>query len=103
MQNMLGHSPRIQRRHLLPAEVPAAVQPASTPLPPIINLRPQRLFDEIVGEYFFATLENAAMQSFFSENSDPLSRDGSRASEHPEQVRRFHKTDATPPPGFRNH
>ncbi len=61
--------PRIQRRHLLPLEVPAAVQPASTPLPPIINLRPQRLFDEIVGEYFFATLENAAMQSFFSENS----------------------------------
>ena len=38
-------------------------------LPPIINLRPQRLFDDIVGEYFFATLENAAMQSFFSENS----------------------------------
>jgi len=45
------------------------VQKTSTNLPPIINLRPQRLFDDIVGEYFFATLENAAMQSFFSENS----------------------------------
>ena len=35
----------------------------------IVNLPPQRLFDDIVGEYFFATLENAAMQSFYSENS----------------------------------
>ena len=60
--------PRIERRRLLPLEVPI-VQNASTQLPPIINLQPQRLFDEIVGEYFFATLENAAMQSFFSENS----------------------------------
>src|SRR5208282_4960057 len=60
--------PRIERRRLLPLEVPV-VQNASTQLPPIINLQSQRLFDEIVGEYFFATLENAAMQSFFSENS----------------------------------
>ena len=60
--------PRIERHRLLPLEVPV-VQKSSTQLPPIINLRPQRLFDDIVGEYFFATLENAAMQSFFSENS----------------------------------
>ncbi|MGC2151977.1 MAG: FoF1 ATP synthase subunit gamma [Terriglobales bacterium] len=60
--------PRIERRRLLPLEM-AAVQKSSTRLPPIINLRPRRLFDDIVGEYFFATLENAAMQSFFSENS----------------------------------
>ena len=60
--------PRIERRRLLPLEVPA-VQEFSTRLPPIINLPPRRLFDEIVNEYFFATLENAAMQSFFSENS----------------------------------
>jgi len=60
--------PRIERRRLLPFEAPAA-QESSMRLPPIINLRPRRLFDDIVSEYFFATLENAAMQSFFSENS----------------------------------
>jgi F-type H+-transporting ATPase subunit gamma len=60
--------PRVERQRLLPLEVPI-MQKASTQMPPIINLQPQRLFDDIVGEYFFATLENAAMQSFFSENS----------------------------------
>jgi len=59
--------PRIERQRLLPLEV--TVVEASTRLPPIINLGPQSLFNDIVGEYFFATLENAAMQSFFSENS----------------------------------
>ena len=60
--------PSIERRRLLPLEVPV-VQKSATQLPPIINLRPRRLFDDVVSEYFFATLENAAMQSFFSENS----------------------------------
>ncbi|MGA7869602.1 MAG: FoF1 ATP synthase subunit gamma [Candidatus Binatus sp.] len=60
--------PSIERHRLLPLEMPV-VQKAFTRLPPLINLRPQSLFDDIVGEYFFATLENAAMQSFFSENS----------------------------------
>jgi len=63
-----GQLPHIERHRLLPLEVPV-VQKAATRLPPIINLQPQRLFDDIVGEYFFAMLENAAMQSFFSENS----------------------------------
>ncbi len=60
--------PRIERHRLLPLEVPVLLA-ASAQLPPIINLRPQRLFDDIVAEYFFATLENAAMQSFYSENA----------------------------------
>lgn len=60
--------PSIERHRILPLEVPV-VQKSLTQMPPIINLRPQRLFDDIVDEYFFATLENAAMQSFFSENS----------------------------------
>jgi F-type H+-transporting ATPase subunit gamma len=60
--------PRIERQRLLPLEMPIAPK-ASKHMPPIINLQPQRLFDDIVGEYFFAALENAAMQSFFSENS----------------------------------
>jgi len=63
-----GQLPHIERHRLLPLEVPVVQKPA-TGLPPIINLQPQRLFDDIVGEYFFAMLENAAMQSFFSENS----------------------------------
>ncbi len=60
--------PRVERQRLLPLEVPAA-QKSSVLLPPLINLPAQRLFDDIVSEYFFAALENAAMQSFFSENS----------------------------------
>ncbi len=67
-QHAGGQVARIEQRRLLPLEMPV-VQETSTKLPPIINLPPQRLFDDMVGEYFFATLENAAMQSFFSENS----------------------------------
>jgi len=67
-QHAGGQLPSIQRHRLLPIEVPV-VEQTSTRLPSIINLAPQRLFDDIVSEYFFATLENAAMQSFFSENS----------------------------------
>jgi F-type H+-transporting ATPase subunit gamma len=59
---------RIARHQLLPLEMPA-VEKRSWAMPPLINLNPQRLFDDIVGEYFFGMLENAAMQSFFSENS----------------------------------
>jgi F-type H+-transporting ATPase subunit gamma len=59
---------RIERHRLLPLEMPV-VEKRSLAMPPLINLRPRRLFDDIVGEYFFAALENAAMQSFFSENS----------------------------------
>ncbi len=67
-QHAGGQPAHIEQHRLLPLELPV-VQKTSTNLPPIINLRPRRLFDDIVGEYFFATLENAAMQSFFSENS----------------------------------
>ncbi len=65
--------PRVEQHRLLPLEVPIT-QKVSTELPPLINLRPQVLFDEIVGEYLFAELENAAMQSFFSENSTRFRR-----------------------------
>jgi len=59
---------RIEHHRLLPLEAPIMEQ-RSIQLPPLVNLPPRRLFDDIVGEYFFAALENAAMQSFFSENS----------------------------------
>ncbi len=57
---------RIERQRLLPLEVPTARRPL-TQLP-LLNLTPRRLFDDIVAEYFFAVLENAAMQSFYSES-----------------------------------
>ena len=60
--------PRIERHRLLPLEMPV-VERRPLPTPPLINLGPRRLFDDIAAEYFFAALENAAMQSFFSENS----------------------------------
>jgi F-type H+-transporting ATPase subunit gamma len=59
---------RIERHKLLPLEL-SAMKRESDKLPPLINLNPRRLFDEIVAEYFFAALENAAMQSFYSENA----------------------------------
>ncbi len=62
-----GDPMRIERRRILPLEAPAAGR-QSAQLPPLINLSPRRLFDEIAAEYFFAFLENAAMQSFFSES-----------------------------------
>jgi len=68
VQHAGGQLPRVEQHRLLPLEA-QITQKASAELPPLINLQPQRLFDEIVGEYFFAELENAAMQSFFSENS----------------------------------
>lgn len=60
--------PRLEQHRLLPLEMPV-VQKYPSAIPPVINLSPRHLFDDIVGEYFFAALENAAMQSFFSENS----------------------------------
>jgi F-type H+-transporting ATPase subunit gamma len=58
----------VQRSKVLPLEMPkCAARPML--LPPLINVDPRRLFDDIVGEYFFASLENAAMQSFFTENA----------------------------------
>ncbi len=63
-----GEITSIERRRLLPLEVPT-LERRSMQIPPLLNLGPRRLFDGIVAEYFFATLENAAMQSFFSENS----------------------------------
>jgi F-type H+-transporting ATPase subunit gamma len=63
-----GQISGIERHRLLPLEMPV-VEKRPAAFPPLINLSPRSLFDNIAGEYFFATLENAAMQSFFSENS----------------------------------
>jgi len=67
-QHADGEAISIERHRVLPLEAPA-IAAQSAQLAPLINLGPRRLFDDIVAEYFFAALENAAMQSFFSENS----------------------------------
>lgn len=63
-----GQFSHIERHRLLPLEMLVAQQHRADS-PPLINVPARRLFDDIAGEYFFATLENAAMQSFFSENA----------------------------------
>jgi F-type H+-transporting ATPase subunit gamma len=63
-----GEPSRIERHRLLPLEIADADQ-QTLQMPPLINLPPHRLFEDVVAEYFFAALENAAMESFFSENS----------------------------------
>ncbi|HVN88212.1 MAG TPA: FoF1 ATP synthase subunit gamma [Candidatus Binataceae bacterium] len=68
VQHGAAEAVRLVRSRLLPLELPIMNRQARR-VPPLINLSPRHLFDDIVIEYFFATLENAAMQSFFSENS----------------------------------
>jgi F-type H+-transporting ATPase subunit gamma len=62
-----SESGRIEHHSLLPLKMPAAEERASR-IPPLVNLSPRLLLDDIIAEYFFAALENATMQSFFSEN-----------------------------------
>ncbi|MBV8056812.1 MAG: F0F1 ATP synthase subunit gamma [Deltaproteobacteria bacterium] len=62
-----GQVLKVQRQKLLPLDLPSE-KPRSSQFPPIINVRPRQLLDGMISEYLFAVLENAAMQSFFSEN-----------------------------------
>ncbi len=63
----VGQALKVQRQQLLPLDLPRE-KPRSPQSPPIINVRPRQLLDGMISEYLFAALENAAMQSFFSEN-----------------------------------
>lgn len=56
------------RLKLLPLDAPA-VKENQTGLPPIVNMQPRQLLDELAEEYMFAILESAAMESFASENA----------------------------------
>jgi len=58
---------KVQRQKLLPLDL-RSERPRSSQCPPIINVRPRQLLDRMISEYLFAAVENAAMQSFFSEN-----------------------------------
>jgi F-type H+-transporting ATPase subunit gamma len=63
-----GQVLKVQRQKLLPPDLPSG-KSRSSQFPPIINVRPRQLLDGMISEYLFAALENAAMQSFLSENS----------------------------------
>jgi F-type H+-transporting ATPase subunit gamma len=58
----------LDRVRLLPPDVRALEKHRAT-VPPIVNMKPRRLFDELAAEYMFAMLEAAAMESFVSENA----------------------------------
>jgi F-type H+-transporting ATPase subunit gamma len=63
-----GQRANLVRLKLLPLEAPPIEQDQPR-MPPIVNLDPRRLFDELAAEYMFAMLEAAAMESFASENA----------------------------------
>jgi F-type H+-transporting ATPase subunit gamma len=63
-----GQRPSLVTLQLFPLEVPPGKQ-ASAAIPPLVNVKPRRLLDEIASEYMFAILEAAAMDSFASENA----------------------------------
>jgi F-type H+-transporting ATPase subunit gamma len=61
----------IVRKPILPLDLDAFRAPRSGP-PPLTNLPPARLIEQLVGEYVFAELALAALESFASENAARL-------------------------------
>ncbi len=61
----------VVRRPILPIDLAAFRRPAAGP-PPLVNLPPARLVEQLVGEYVFAELALAALESFASENAARL-------------------------------
>ncbi len=68
IREVAGQHPTLEKLRLLPLGAPA-VEEQRAAIPPIVNLKPRRLFDELAAEYMFAMLEAAAMESFASENA----------------------------------
>lgn len=60
-----------ERQSLLPVDLEQYGEPRSI-VPPLTNLAPQSLIGGLMGEYVFAQLAHAAMESFASENSARL-------------------------------
>jgi F-type H+-transporting ATPase subunit gamma len=61
----------LQRQSLLPVDLGRFRRPRST-VPPLTNLAPRLLMGGLLGEYVFAQLAQAAMESFASENAARL-------------------------------
>jgi F-type H+-transporting ATPase subunit gamma len=58
----------LERFTVLPLEEPPPAAHQSA-VPPLVNMPPRRLRDELAAEYVFAMIEAAAMESFTSENA----------------------------------
>jgi F-type H+-transporting ATPase subunit gamma len=63
-----GQHAALHRLKLLPLEA-LAVEENRTEMPPIVNMNPRLLLDQLATEYMFAMVEAAAMESFASENT----------------------------------
>jgi F-type H+-transporting ATPase subunit gamma len=61
----------VVRRPILPIELGALRRPHAGPAP-LTNLPPRRLIEQLIGEYVFAELALAALESFASENAARL-------------------------------
>lgn len=61
----------VVRQPILPLDLAAFKAPHPGP-PPLVNLPPRRLIEQLVGEYVFAELALAALESFASENAARL-------------------------------
>jgi F-type H+-transporting ATPase subunit gamma len=61
----------LERQSLLPVDLARFRRPRST-VPPLTNLAPRLLIGQLLGEYVFAQLAQAAMESFASENGARL-------------------------------
>jgi F-type H+-transporting ATPase subunit gamma len=57
-----------QRISLLPFDT-SVVKMAESPIPPLLNVSPRQLFNDLAAEYVFAVLEEAAMESLACENA----------------------------------
>jgi F-type H+-transporting ATPase subunit gamma len=68
VREVTGHHATLEKLRLLPLAAPT-VEKKRSEIPPIVNMKPRRLFDELAAEYMFAMLEAAAMESFASENA----------------------------------
>src|SRR5215469_12870236 len=63
-----GRQTTLQRLRLLPLENPTPERHRSE-IPPLLNMNPRELRDVLAAEYMFAILEEAAVESFASENA----------------------------------
>lgn len=66
-----GMALSVVRKPILPIDLAAFRAPRPGP-PPLTNLPPRRLIEQLVGEYVFAELALAALESFASENAARL-------------------------------
>ena len=61
----------LERQSLLPVDL-ETFGPSRSAAPPLANLTPRVLLERLIGEYLFAVLAHAAMESFASENGAKL-------------------------------